>query len=205
MTARAPETRERTAKGERSRKKMIDATAALLRKQGFHATGLAEIVAASGAPRGSVYFYFPGGKEQLACAALSESGAMWRGLLDGVIDAAPDLGAAVEQVCHLLGDGLAASNWELGCPIATVALEAATTSEAVRQTCADHFVAWEALIGRRLTALGLPASTAAETATFGLAAIEGALLLAKVRRDPGPLHATGAMLRKLVDGLVVGV
>ena len=60
-------------KGERTRARLTAATAALLQKQGYHATGLAEIVATAGAPRGSVYFYFPGGKEALACAAIQPS------------------------------------------------------------------------------------------------------------------------------------
>lgn len=189
----------RTQKGEKSRKKLIDATAALLRKQGFHATGLAEIVEASGAPKGSLYFYFPGGKEELACAALEESGAMWRRLLDGVIGAAPDLGAAVESVCRLLGDALASSGFEQGCPLATVALEASSQHEKVRATCAAHYVEWEQIIAARLRTHGLGHDEAARTATFGLAAIEGALLLAKVKRDAAPLYATGAMLRELFE------
>ena len=195
---------ERTAKGERSRKKLVEATALLLRKQGFHATGLSEIVEASGAPRGSLYFYFPGGKEELACAALEESGAMWRALLDGVITAAPDLGEAVERVCGVLAEALAASKWESGCPLATVALEASAHSEKVRQTCASHYVAWEDIIGDKLHALGIAHGEARRIATFGLAAIEGALLLAKVKRDPEPLLTTGAMLRDLLAQQLVG-
>jgi len=64
---------EEATKGERTRKKLVDATAALLRRQGYHATGLSDIVAESGAPRGSLYFHFPGGKDELARAALLAS------------------------------------------------------------------------------------------------------------------------------------
>jgi AcrR family transcriptional regulator len=200
MTGRAAG--ERTAKGERSRQKLVAAAATLLRKQGYHGTGLSEIVTESGAPRGSLYFYFPGGKEELACAALSESGAMWRTLLEGVIDAAPDLGAAVDNVCAVLAEALAASGWESGCPLATVALEASARSEAVRGTCAAHYAGWEDAIGRKLAARGVDPARAAELATFGLAAIEGALLLAKVKRDPAPLRVTGQLLRRLIAELV---
>jgi TetR/AcrR family transcriptional repressor of lmrAB and yxaGH operons len=200
----SPGIEPRTAKGERSRKKLVEATALLLRKQGFHATGLSEIVEASGAPRGSLYFYFPGGKEELACAALEESGAMWRALLDGVITAAPDLGEAVERVCGVLAEALAASRWESGCPLATVALEASSHSEKVRHTCASHYVAWEDIISDKLHALGIAPAEARRIATFGLAAIEGALLLAKVKRDPEPLLTTGKMLRELLVQQLVG-
>jgi TetR/AcrR family transcriptional regulator, lmrAB and yxaGH operons repressor len=205
----AAEPRERTSKGERSRQRLIDATAALLRKQGFHGTGLAEIVQTSGAPRGSLYFYFPGGKEELACAALAESGAALRQLLGQVIDAAGDVASAVEQVCQHLAASLAASGWEQGCPLATVALEASSASPQVRETCAAHFNAWIELISERLIRAGVAPEQARQFATFGLAAIEGALLLSKVQRDPQPLHTTGAMLRQLVamrtgDGSLAG-
>ncbi len=193
---------ERTSKGERSRRRLIDATAALLRKQGFHGTGLAEIVQTSGAPRGSLYFYFPGGKEELACAALAESGAALRSLLGEVIDEAGDPASAVEAVCQHLGAALAASDWEAGCPLATVALEASAASPLVRETCATHFAAWIELISAHLEKAGLAAAEAGALATFALASLEGALLLAKVQRDPAPLYTTGALLRRvLVDRL----
>lgn len=202
MTSEAKEAGERTSKGERSRRRLIDATAALLRKQGFHGTGLAEIVQTSGAPRGSLYFYFPGGKEELACAALAESGAALRQLLGEVIDAAGDPASAVFAVCQHLGAALAASGWEAGCPLATVALEASAASPLVRETCATHFSAWIELISSRLERAGLAAAEAQELATFALASLEGALLLSKVHRDPAPLHTTGALLRRVfVDRL----
>ena len=70
--------KDELSKGERTRKKLVDTTAALLRCQGYHATGLSQIVAESGAPRGSLYFYFPGGKDDLAIAAIAASSDAWR-------------------------------------------------------------------------------------------------------------------------------
>jgi TetR/AcrR family transcriptional repressor of lmrAB and yxaGH operons len=193
----------RSAKGERSRARLVAATAELLQRQGFHATGLAEIVAESGAPRGSLYFYFPGGKEELACTALAEAGAVWRARLEAVIARAPDLPAAVRDVCDVLADELRSSKFSLGCPLATVALEAAHASEAVRRTCAGHYQGWEQSIATRLEAAGVASAQAAELATFALAAIEGALLLAKVRRDTQAVVQTGETLARLL-GLVIG-
>ncbi len=192
------EARERTSKGERSRRRLIDTAAALMRKQGFHGTGLSEIVQTSGAPRGSLYFYFPGGKEELACAALAESGAALRALFVQVIDAAGDPASAIEAVCEQLAVAMAASQWEQGCPLATVALEASAASSKVRETCATHFATWIEIIAVRLIKAGMSDEAARKFATFGLAALEGALLLAKVHRDPQPLYITGAMLRELV-------
>ena len=109
----------------------------------------------------------------------------------------------VERVCGVLAEALAASGYESGCPLATVALEASSHSEKVRQTCASHYATWDDIIADKLCALGLPRAEAMRVATFGLAAIEGALLLAKVKRDPKPLYTTGKMLRVLLAQHVV--
>ncbi len=185
-------------KGERSRAKLVTSTATLLQRQGYHATGLAEIVAHSGAPRGSLYFYFPGGKEELACAALTESGLAWRKRLEEVADAAPDLPTGVRQVCELLGQSLEASGWSEACPMATVALEAAQASEAVRATCAEHFAGSREAIASRLVAAGIDRARAEAGATFALAAIEGALMLSKVHRSLQPLRDTAEQLALLI-------
>lgn len=194
-----------TAKGERSRARLVGATAALLQRQGYHATGLGQIVQESGAPRGSLYFYFPGGKEELACTALAESGEAMRQQLEAVIAAAPDPGAAVEDVCRVLGQALAGSGYAHGCPLATVALEAAADSDAVREVCATHYARWEHSIAARLCAAGAAPESAAELATFILATIEGALLLAKVKRDLGPLEQAGRMLAGMMRDLLACV
>ena len=191
-------------KGERSRQKLVDATARLLQRQGYHATGLAQIVETSGAPRGSLYFCFPGGKEELACAALEAAGAGWRERIDEVVEAAPDLGAAVVAVCRLLADELVASSYELGCPVATVALEAAATSEAVRRTVEAHYAEWRDAIAARLERTGVARGVARQLATFALASIEGAMLLSKVSRDVQPLLTVGESLRAMVALAPVG-
>ena len=189
---------ETATKGERTRARLTATAAALLQRQGYHATGLAQIVEESGAPRGSLYFHFPGGKEELAVAALREAGDAWKRRIEAAIEAAPDLGAAVVAVCKLFAAELAASDWQLGCPLATVALEASGSSAAVRQTCAQHFAGWEASIAARLAASGIDPEAAMRMAMFALATIEGALLLARVERSARPLELVGEGLRALV-------
>jgi TetR/AcrR family transcriptional repressor of lmrAB and yxaGH operons len=188
-----------TPKGERTRTKLVETTAALLQRQGYHATGLAQIIQESGAPRGSLYFYFPGGKEELACAALAESGEAWRRRIESAIATAPDLGTAMQGVCRMLGESLAASGYTHGCPLATVTLEAAGALDTVRKVCATHYTRWEESIAARLLAAGVAPVRAAELATFMLATLEGALLLAKVRRDIGPVEQAGRTLAALLQ------
>ena len=186
-------------KGERTRQKLVAATAELLQRQGYHATGLSQIVEESGAPRGSLYFYFPDGKDQLAVAALDAASTEWRARIDAVVAAAPDLGQAVEDVCRLLADDLAKSDYSKGCPVAAVALEAASTSGPVREAVEAHYAEWSDAIVERLTAREMPRDAAKQLATFVLASVEGALLLAKVQRSKQPLLVVGRMLRAMAS------
>jgi TetR/AcrR family transcriptional repressor of lmrAB and yxaGH operons len=194
MTAEA--TQGEATKGERTRKKLVDATAALLRRQGYHATGLSEIVAESGAPRGSLYFYFPGGKDELARAALLASTAEWRARIDAATRGARDLGEAIDATVTLLADDLESSGWDNGCPVAAVALEA--TSELVRSAVQEHFESWLDIVAARLAAVGVAAAPARQLATVALSALEGGLLLARVTRSRAPLVAVGQALRAMV-------
>ena len=187
---------EEATKGERTRKKLVDATAALLRRQGYHATGLSDIVAESGAPRGSLYFHFPGGKDELARAALLASSAEWRARIDAATRDAPDLGAAIDATVTLLADDLESSGWDNGCPVAAVALE--STSELVRATVEEHFASWLDVVAGRLAASGVAPAPARQLATVVMSAFEGALLLARVKRSRAPLVAIGQALRAMI-------
>ena len=187
-------------KGERTRKKLVDATAALLRRQGYHATGLSDIVAESGAPRGSLYFYFPGGKDELARAALAASGQEWRERIEAVVARAPDLDGAIVSVVKLLADDLEASGWDNGCPVAAVALE--SISEPVRGAVVAHYAGWLDAVADRLVTFGIAEGPARQMATLALSAIEGALLLARVTRSREPLMTVGAALRAMVIPLL---
>jgi TetR/AcrR family transcriptional regulator, lmrAB and yxaGH operons repressor len=185
-------------KGERTRKKLVDATAALLRRQGYHATGLSDIVAESGAPRGSLYFYFPGGKDELARAALAASGQEWSARIEAAVADATDVDAAIAAVIELLCADLEASGWDNGCPVAAVALE--SISEPVREAVVDHYARWLDAVTERMIGLGVPQPAARPLATLALSAIEGALLLARVMRSREPLETVGAALRQMVRG-----
>jgi len=185
-------------KGERTRKKLVDATGELLRRQGFHATGLSDIVAESGAPRGSLYFYFPGGKDELARAALEAAGAEWRARIGAAVAAAPDLDAAIAAIVKLLGDDLEASKFQNGCPVAAVALE--TTSKPVHDAIVAHYAEWERAIAEHLVATGFAAAPAHQLAVVALSAIEGALLLSRVQKSRAPLTTVGVALRAMIAG-----
>ena len=129
-----------------SRARFVETTAALLRRQGYHATGLAQVVEESGAPKGSLYFHFPGGKEELATAAIERSAQDLRGRLAALVGAAEDPAAAVRAVTTALADELEASRFQDGCPVATVALEAAAQVPALQAVCSAAYARWQALV-----------------------------------------------------------
>src|SRR3954471_63787 len=106
---------ERAASGSSSREAFVATTAMLLRRQGYAATGLAEIVARSGAPRGSLYFHFPGGKEELAVAALTSAGEQLRQGIETMLDARATMDEALALLLDALAAGLVASGYADGC------------------------------------------------------------------------------------------
>jgi TetR/AcrR family transcriptional repressor of lmrAB and yxaGH operons len=180
-----------------SKDRMLRQAAALLRTQGYHGTGLNQVISESGAPKGSLYFHFPGGKEELAAQAIALSGAELNATYAEVLRDAPTPGEGVARVIGLLGEHLAESGFTRGCPVATTALDAASTSEPIRQACDDAFLGWQRTLTTYLTEHGIPDAQALSTVV--LAAIEGALLLARTRHDLGPITAVAAHLRTTVD------
>jgi len=185
--------------GRASRAAFIDATAVLLRRQGYAATGLSEIVERSGAPRGSVYFHFPGGKEELAVAAMARSGEQLRGAIAALMAGPGGAGEAVGALVEAMAAGLEASAYRDGCPIATVALEMAGGSEPLRETAAGIFAAWLAELEGALCRDGADAESAERRALLVLSALEGALLLSRARRDVAPLRAVADELVPLLS------
>ena len=153
--------------------------AALLRDQGYAATGRAQLVAESGVSNGSLYHHFPGGMEELAEAALETSGAVVADALRGALDGAPNAGEGVVRFLDMAW-GAATGEQCAGCPIAPTALESPIISPRLRAVAARLFNKWEGLIAERLHADGWPDRSAKEAASAALALIEGSLLLARV-------------------------
>ncbi len=168
------------------RDEIIATTCELLETQGYHATGLNRILQESGAPKGSLYHYFPAGKEELAAAAIARSGA---GIAANIERALAEYGPAAEAVpgfIRVLAGHVAASGYRQGGPITAVALEAASTSERLRRACRDEYRAWQELFAARLQP-DYDAARAARLAALIIAAIEGGIILARSERSTQPL------------------
>ncbi|WP_370944880.1 TetR/AcrR family transcriptional regulator [Amycolatopsis sp. cg5] len=180
-----------------TRQRMLETAAELFHTQGYHATGLNQLVAAGGAPKGSLYFHFPGGKEQLAAEALRLSGGTFREMITRVVETAPDAATAVCAVIDGLIEVQLASGFQRGCPLATVAMDA--SSEPVREACADGYASWLEGLSQYFVSQRFSAEKADELATIVLASVEGGLLLARTRHDVAPLRAVREHLRATIE------
>ncbi len=176
-----------------SRDRMVATAARLFRTQGYAATGWRQVVAESGAPWGSQAHHFPGGKEQLAADALAASAAeIERGLRAATRGAHP--ADAVLRWADRAASDLVAGGWAAGCPVATVALETAPVSDVLAAASAAALESWQAVLRRSIAEQGVDEPGAASLAMLVVAGMEGALLLARAARDPGPLHAVATEL-----------
>jgi TetR/AcrR family transcriptional repressor of lmrAB and yxaGH operons len=182
-----------------TRQRMLDTAADLFHTQGYHATGLTQLTTAGGAPKGSLYFHFPGGKEQLAAEAVRLSSERTGALLETILRDAPDAVTAIDRTVEALASFLTESDFQRGCPLATVALDAAAESEPIREACAAGYSSWHEVLAAYFAGQRLSAERSDELATVVLAAIEGGLLLARTRRDLAPLRAVAAHLHATLD------
>src|SRR4051794_37598162 len=188
-----------------TRQRIVEAGADLLRHKGYAATGVKEIVANAQAPFGSLYHHFPGGKEQLGEEAVRYGGAEYGKLGPLIFDAAPDVVTGVRMFFDGAADNLQASGWTAGCPIATVALEVANTSEPLRRATAEVFAAWTDGLAARFAAAGLVDARAHELAIAFIAALEGAFVLAQSWRDTAPLRIAGDVTARALEQALAGV
>ena len=183
-----------------TRQRILVATNELFRRRGFNGTSLKQVTVAAGAPIGSLYHFFPGGKDELAEAVITTSGAAYLQLFEMIADAAADIGTAVTDFFEGAAVVLEATDYIDVCPIGTVAREVAGTNDALRRATDLVFTSWIATGASRFVAAGLPPLDATALATTVVAALEGGFILARARRDPEPLRATGRHIRALVDG-----
>ncbi len=182
-----------------ARERMVVSAALLIRERGAHPTAIADVLAHSGAPRGSAYHYFPGGRTQLLCEAVDYAGefmAAHLGRASSGLDALDDL-------FEYYRDELQRSDFRAGCPVVAVAVEAGDPdkpeqSAAVRERAAAVFARWRQVIAELLTADGVSAARARELAVLVLSSFEGALVIARAGRDIEPVEAVHAQLRSLI-------
>jgi AcrR family transcriptional regulator len=186
-----------------TRETILTAAAELMRHRGYAAVAMKDLVAASGAPIGSLYHHFPGGKTQIAREALLNAGAAYGLLIPTLIDPHDDLGEAIEAVFRQAAEDMASTGFANMCPVASVAAEVADTVTELRDTAAAIFTGWLDGGTAYFCSRGLPEPTARDVTVVLIGALEGAFVLARTLRDPEPLLATGRVLSPRYRGITL--
>lgn len=170
-----------------ARDRLVEATSHLLETQGYHATGLSQILQESGAPRGSLYYYFPGGKEGLAAEAVRHKGRVVRERFRRALEQHDDPAEAVPHLLRTLSGRFADADCRGGTPIAAVALESSAISEEMREVCREVYRDWQALFYDKLTASGFSDARSRRLASLIVSGLEGAIVLSRTEKSPQPL------------------
>jgi AcrR family transcriptional regulator len=185
-----------------TRERIIQASSVLFMQQGYAASGLKQIAAESEATIGSLYHFFPGGKEELAAETLRASGAAYQALVEAVFIAAPDVVAGVRYCFEGAAETLRLTDFADACPIATVALEVASSDEPLRQVTAEVFERWLDAAAAHLAAGGVDPARARELAVVLVAGLEGGFLLSRAAKSTAPMLTIGETMAALVAAAV---
>src|SRR6266566_8625520 len=173
-----------------SRSRMIRAAAELFRQRGYHATTFSDVVRESGAPRGSTYFHFPGGKAELAREAIARAGDEVEEMVDEAARHADDPATLVRAMAQILTSRLEHSGYQSGCATATLDLELAPRDEEFSADFDSVFARWRAALVARFEPLGIAPDRAAALADLTISAFEGAAVLSRAARSTEPFNTT---------------
>src|SRR5260370_13955930 len=173
-----------------SRSWMINAAAELFRQRGYHATTFSDVVRESGAPRGSTYFHFPGGKAELAREAIARAGDEMEEMVDQAARHADDPASLVRALAQILASRLERSGYQRGCAIATMVLELAPRDEEFSAGFDSVFARWRAALVTRFEPLAIAPHRAAVLARLTISALDAAAVLSRAARRTAPFHTT---------------
>jgi len=185
------------ARAPDSKAKTVIAAVKLFGQRGYHGTALNDILDAAGSPRGSLYFHFPKGKEEIGEAASGLAGEAVRQVIATAAETSNNVEDFLTQIVQTMASNLERSGYTEGCPIATTALETAAQSEILGAAARNAFQSWEYELTRGFERFGR--KDAALLATTVLSQLEGALLLARTYRSLEPMHRAQEAVKLLVN------
>jgi len=179
---------------------MIQSAAMLMREHGVEGTSFADVLAASGAPRGSIYHHFPGGKAQLMEEATRYAGDF---IAEGMAAAHRSLDpvTALHRSAEFWRGVLGGSNFAAGCPVVAATLERARTAP-VLEAAGDAFRRWQKLFAAHLVQYGVAEDRAASVAALVISAMEGAIVLCRGQQSTAPLDRVTEELSVLLRSLL---
>lgn len=195
--SKAPSTSE-------TRQRIVSAGTELFRRTGYTGTGMKQIAETAGAPFGSIYHFFPGGKAQLGEEVIRTSGAVYLGLITALMTPYEDRVAATADAFTAAAGTLAELDFADPCPVATVALEVAGTNETLRRATSEVFDSWTDHLAAYYAAGGIPHPAARETAGSVIALLEGAFMLGRAARSTAPVLAAAKAAAAIVRAALAG-
>jgi AcrR family transcriptional regulator len=182
-----------------SKERMIAAARRLFREHGYLGTALSDVVTESAAPRGSIYFHFPGGKEELAGEVTLLHAGDHIAHINRAAAATSTAGQLIEVFIGRIRDELISSDYREGCAMAPLVIESRPASDQLSDATRRGFQDMIATLAARLTEKNVPASRATQLATQAWTSVEGALILSRVLHSPEPFDLATAQLAATAD------
>lgn len=181
------------------REHILQTTCDLMEKQGYHGTGLNEIVKESGSPKGSLYHYFPEGKEQIASEAVLQSGKATAERIQNGLSGNSNAAKAIHDFILNIADYVESSGFAAGSPLTSVAMETATKSERINVACREAYTLLQTAFEEKLFESGFTKIKAEELGTFITAAVEGGIILSRTHHSGDPLRTVAKHLKVLLS------
>jgi TetR/AcrR family transcriptional repressor of lmrAB and yxaGH operons len=189
----------KVSKGEATHTRIVHAALKLIQSQGLTGTGVNQILAAADAPRGSLYFHFPAGKEQLAGEAIGLASREIAAMIASMFASHQSVGGAIVGVVDSIIRDLEQTDYSTGCPVAAITLDAASSSATLQKQCSDAYSHWQDLLCHQLELDGHTRGSAESLSVVVLSLIEGATVVSRAQRSTAPLAAAASAARVLIE------
>lgn len=186
-------------KGNQTKERLAESMLQLIQTNGYSGTGLNAVIEHAAAPKGSIYFHFPDGKEGLGVAAVELAAKQFETLIVETAASAGSAAEAARAAIEALTTIVSESNFRLGCPVSVVTLEMGVGNDRLRQSCAAAFESWIAPTTALLQANGVDAKEARSLATVVVSTIEGAVIVSRAMQSIQPLISAADVVAELID------
>ncbi|MCR3750244.1 TetR/AcrR family transcriptional regulator [Lentzea californiensis] len=181
-----------------TKQRMLDSAVLLLRERGAAGVTVDAVLAHSGAPRGSVYHHFPGGRNEMVLDAVRQAGDYITAMVSESA-AEGDVGKTLERLVVFWKRALTGTGYRAGCPVAAMTLDSRDLVPDAGDVVREIFTSWQTSLVKALTGNGFAAQRAQRLATLVVSAIEGAVILCRAHRDLGPLDDVLAEIAPLLE------
>ncbi|UJJ33047.1 TetR/AcrR family transcriptional regulator [Halopseudomonas maritima] len=173
---------------EDSRHILVKTMQSALQSKGLHGVGLSEILKTAGLPKGSLYYHFPGGKEELALAAIAQAEAEMTAFLEQVFTRFDDPLDALAAWIDSALQRIAASRFKLGCPLAAAALDCSPDDTDLLLALNRAFDTLRNQLSAHISRAGFASEAAADLAALVLTSYEGGLMMARAAGSTDPIE-----------------